>query len=137
MKSEDAINRENLRTSYDRKAGDRDRLQIAPWKVEERQCIQRVLAPGGLFYMGVWGGWDFEGILADDSYRLQRFFSFCTDNTKNDPSRYSKPHGLVKDLICLSNDVVALPCTDQGLTNALDALAQILIALARFPGLAQ
>lgn len=160
-----------LRTSYDRKAADRDRLPPAPWKVDERQTflvrlhsedrrsllelgsgpgrdglffqdhgmtvtctdlspemiarcrqkgltalvmdmadlqfapgsfdavyamnsllhqpkrelpavlrgIRRVLAPGGLFYMGVWGGSDFEGILTEDSYQPKRFFSFYAD----------------------------------------------------------
>ena len=41
--------------------------------------ICRVLVPGGLFFMGVWGGREFEGIWLEDSYRPQRFFSFYTD----------------------------------------------------------
>ncbi len=176
MKPDDLANRQNLRTSYDRKADYRDRLEIAPWKAQERktflsrlqvenrrsllelgsgpgrdglffheqginvtctdlspemvahcrrkgldaqvmdmaeltfdsgsfdavyamnsllhqpkselpsvlQGIRRVLAPDGLFYMGVWGGWEFEGILADDSYRPQRFFSFYADKPLQD-----------------------------------------------------
>lgn len=42
--------------------------------------IRRVLVKNGLFYMGVWGGWNFEGILEDDSYRPKRFFSFFDDD---------------------------------------------------------
>jgi hypothetical protein len=41
--------------------------------------IGRVLAPGGLFYWGQYGGHDFEGIYADDSYEPKRFFSRMTD----------------------------------------------------------
>jgi SAM-dependent methyltransferase len=43
------------------------------------QQINRVLAPGGVFFMGVYGGQDFEGIRADDPNVPKRFFSFFTD----------------------------------------------------------
>jgi len=38
-----------------------------------------VLKPGGLFYLGVYGGKDHEGVWADDPYEPKRFFSFHTD----------------------------------------------------------
>jgi SAM-dependent methyltransferase len=41
--------------------------------------IARVLKPGGLFYLGVYGGRDSEGIWEEDSYEPKRFFSFHTD----------------------------------------------------------
>ncbi len=39
----------------------------------------RVLEPGGLAYIGVWGGRDDEGIPEDDFYLPPRFFSFRSD----------------------------------------------------------
>jgi SAM-dependent methyltransferase len=41
--------------------------------------IHSMLAPEGLFYLGVNGGLDFEGVWEKDFYRPQRFFSFHTD----------------------------------------------------------
>jgi len=41
--------------------------------------VYRVLQPGGLFYLGLYGGVDFEGIWENDSYIPKRFFSFYTD----------------------------------------------------------
>ena len=41
--------------------------------------IRKLLKPTGLFYLGVYGGHDFEGIWADDRYEPKRFFSFFTD----------------------------------------------------------
>jgi SAM-dependent methyltransferase len=44
--------------------------------------INRVLAPTGLFYLGVYGGEEeFEGVWEHDSYSPKRFFSFKTDET--------------------------------------------------------
>lgn len=43
------------------------------------KAIERLLKPGGLFYMGVYGGYDYEGIWQDDSYEPKRFFSFYSD----------------------------------------------------------
>jgi len=43
------------------------------------QEIRRVLKPGGLFFMGVYGGTDHEGVWEDDAYEPKRFFSFYTD----------------------------------------------------------
>lgn len=40
--------------------------------------ISRMLRPDGLFYWGQYGGSEFEGILASDSYRPKRFFSLLT-----------------------------------------------------------
>lgn len=41
--------------------------------------IERVLAPAGLLLMGVYGGFDYEGVWEDDRYEPKRFFSFHTD----------------------------------------------------------
>lgn len=43
--------------------------------------IKNVLKPFGLFFMGVYGGDDSEGIWQDDKYTPHRFFSFYTDET--------------------------------------------------------
>jgi SAM-dependent methyltransferase len=41
--------------------------------------LRDLLRPGGLFFMGVYGGTGDEGVLADDSYVPPRFFSWRTD----------------------------------------------------------
>ncbi|MBM6618009.1 class I SAM-dependent methyltransferase [Bacillus suaedaesalsae] len=41
--------------------------------------IKRVLKPTGLFFMGVYGGENSEGIWEDDFYTPKRFFSFFED----------------------------------------------------------
>ena len=46
--------------------------------------IDAVLKPGGLFFMGVYGGIDHQGIYDDDSYRPKRFFSFFEDQQIKD-----------------------------------------------------
>jgi SAM-dependent methyltransferase len=46
---------------------------------EVLQGIKTVLKPRGLFYLGVWGGIEFEGVWKDDSYTPQRFFAFYPD----------------------------------------------------------
>ena len=46
---------------------------------EALKGIHRVLRPQGLFYLGVYGGFDFEGVWDDDGYEPKRFFSFFTD----------------------------------------------------------
>ena len=43
------------------------------------QRLQTLLKPGGLFYMGVYGGEDYEGIYEDDFQEPKRFFSFYTN----------------------------------------------------------
>jgi SAM-dependent methyltransferase len=43
------------------------------------QEVEAVLKPGGLFYLGIYGGQDSEGIWEEDYYQPQRFFSFYTD----------------------------------------------------------
>jgi SAM-dependent methyltransferase len=40
--------------------------------------VRRVLAPGGLFYWGQYGGEDFEGVWEADHCEPKRFFSFLT-----------------------------------------------------------
>ncbi|GAA1401571.1 class I SAM-dependent methyltransferase [Catellatospora coxensis] len=42
--------------------------------------IRRVLVPGGLFFLGVWGGRHHEGVLATDRHEPQRFFAWRTDD---------------------------------------------------------
>jgi len=41
--------------------------------------INSLLRADGLFYIGIYGGYDFEGISENDSYSPKRFFSFFTD----------------------------------------------------------
>ena len=41
--------------------------------------IDRILRPGGLFYMGVYGGKDYEGPLPTDNHEPKRFFSLYED----------------------------------------------------------
>jgi SAM-dependent methyltransferase len=41
--------------------------------------IQKLLKPQGLFYLGVYGGRDSEGIWEKDEYEPKRYFSFYTD----------------------------------------------------------
>jgi SAM-dependent methyltransferase len=41
--------------------------------------IDRILKPDGFLYMGLYGGYESEGIWAEDSYRPQRFFAFYED----------------------------------------------------------
>ena len=43
------------------------------------QTIDTVLTPTGLFYLGVYGGYDQEGIWQEDSYAPRRFFAFYSD----------------------------------------------------------
>jgi SAM-dependent methyltransferase len=43
------------------------------------QNIQTVLKPDGLFFMGVYGGIETEGIWEEDDYEPKRFFAFYTD----------------------------------------------------------
>jgi SAM-dependent methyltransferase len=41
--------------------------------------IERILEPGGLFYVGLYGGRDFEGVSDDDHFEPKRFFSHWVD----------------------------------------------------------
>jgi hypothetical protein len=41
--------------------------------------IRAQLVPGGLFYLGVYGGNDFEGVRLDDRHEPKRFFAFYRD----------------------------------------------------------
>ncbi|MTI47841.1 class I SAM-dependent methyltransferase [Sporosalibacterium faouarense] len=51
--------------------------------------IDNILNPSGLFYMGVYGGEDSEGIWEDDIYQPPRFFSFySSDKLKKVLSQY-------------------------------------------------
>lgn len=42
--------------------------------------ISLILKPTGLFYMGVYGGYEFEGIEEEDKYDPKRFYSYFSDN---------------------------------------------------------
>lgn len=46
---------------------------------EVLQAIRVLLKPGGLFYLGVYGGKDSEGFHPEDDYEPKRFFSFHSD----------------------------------------------------------
>ncbi|MDQ0875538.1 SAM-dependent methyltransferase [Paenibacillus sp. V4I3] len=41
--------------------------------------LERVLKQDGFLYMGLYGGYESEGIWKDDAYRPQRFFAFYED----------------------------------------------------------
>lgn len=41
--------------------------------------VRRVLKPGGVFFIGQYGGHDEEAVYADDHYEPKRFFAFWTD----------------------------------------------------------
>lgn len=43
---------------------------------ETLETLKTLLQPGGLFFLGQYGGSDFEGVLEKDNYRPKRFFSF-------------------------------------------------------------
>jgi SAM-dependent methyltransferase len=42
-------------------------------------AVEAVLCPGGLFYVGLWGGASWEGVMERDEQEPKRFFSFRTD----------------------------------------------------------
>jgi SAM-dependent methyltransferase len=44
------------------------------------EAISEVLVPGGLFYVGTWGGADEEGPIQDDHHPVPRFFAFRSDS---------------------------------------------------------
>lgn len=54
------------------------RLEELP---EALKTLKALLEEKGLFYLGQYGGSDFEGILEKDNYRPKRFFSFPSRET--------------------------------------------------------
>jgi SAM-dependent methyltransferase len=46
---------------------------------EVLRAIRALLKPGGLFYLGVYGGKESEGFYPEDHYEPKRFFSFLSD----------------------------------------------------------
>jgi SAM-dependent methyltransferase len=66
--------------------------------------IHRVMNPSGLFFLGIYGGYDFEGIWEQDTYAPKRFFSFHTDE-----------HLL--RAIEKTFDVVSFECVDVGMQD--------------------
>jgi SAM-dependent methyltransferase len=46
---------------------------------EVLQAIRTLLKLGGLFYLGMYGGKEFEGVYSEDHYEPKRFFSFHSD----------------------------------------------------------
>ena len=53
--------------------------------------IGRVMQPDGLFFLGVYGGVDFEGIWEDDTYDPKRFYTFWTDQQFQDLLSHHPP----------------------------------------------
>ncbi len=51
--------------------------------VDTLKEIKRVLKPNGIFFIGVYGGSNFEGIWEDDFYEPKRYFSFYTNEEMN------------------------------------------------------
>jgi SAM-dependent methyltransferase len=47
--------------------------------LEVLRNVESVLQPDGIFYLGLYGGYESEGIWKNDSYRPQRFFAFYED----------------------------------------------------------
>lgn len=47
-------------------------------------AIRELLVPGGIFFLGTYGGEPFEGALPEDSHDPPRFFSFRTDEEMQD-----------------------------------------------------
>ena len=50
------------------------------------QGIRTVLKPGGLFYLGVYGGKERAGVWPEDDYEPKRFFSFLSDEQMEEMS---------------------------------------------------
>ncbi|MBI2850808.1 MAG: class I SAM-dependent methyltransferase [Chloroflexi bacterium] len=42
--------------------------------------ISEIMKPSGLFYLGIYGGYEFEGVWEDDKYVPKRFFSYYSDD---------------------------------------------------------
>jgi len=58
------------------------------------KAIQEKLNPNGLFYMGLYGGQNQEGIWEQDTYEPKRFFSFYSDDhIKNMLNKVFNIHG--------------------------------------------
>ena len=53
-------------------------------------AVRTALRPGGLFYLGQWGGIDRAGIFAEDVYEPKRFFSYLTDDALLDVARRAR-----------------------------------------------
>lgn len=47
--------------------------------LEVLRNVESVLKPDGFFYLGLYGGYESEGIWENDAYRPQRFFAFYED----------------------------------------------------------
>ena len=46
--------------------------------------IHRILKPNGLFYLMMYGGYDFEGIWKNDYYEPKRFYNYYTNEAIQD-----------------------------------------------------
>jgi hypothetical protein len=53
------------------------------------RAVRTVIKPGGLFFVGQWGGESSEGLLSGDDHKPPRFFSFRTDREIFDFARDS------------------------------------------------
>jgi SAM-dependent methyltransferase len=56
---------------------------------EVLRAVRTVVKPGGLFFVGLWGGESSEGVSSPDRYKPPRFFSFRTDTEIFDFARES------------------------------------------------
>ena len=63
--------------------------------------IEKVLLPSGLFFMGIYGGEDSEGIWEEDIYIPHRFFSFYSDDK-------------IRDIVVKYFDLVSFDRVDTG-----------------------
>jgi len=68
------------------------------------KTLKDLLVPGGLFYLGQYGGSDFEGVLDHDNYRPRRYFHF--------PSEDNLRKWIDPDFLCESWKVIPLEGRD-------------------------
>ncbi|WP_192894538.1 hypothetical protein [Paenibacillus contaminans] len=50
-------------------------------KSYDRDASRRVLVPNGIMYLGLYGGYDSEGVWEEDWCEPKRFFSFYSDTS--------------------------------------------------------
>ena len=62
-----------------RERGAASLLEVGAGPGTTRCTISEILVPGGLLYVGTWGGKDEEGPVDDPRYPVPRFFAFRSD----------------------------------------------------------
>ncbi len=75
--------------------------------------IKRVLKPGGVFFMGVYGGKDSEGIWEGDFYEPKRFFSLYTSERLRE---VLERHFKIETFRCLAKEELGRDLDFQGIT---------------------